>query len=215
MDNALVVFSGGLDSTTALYWALEKYSRVECVSFHYGSHHNPMEYGCAERTANKLGVKLHYIKFGLEEFKSSLLNGEVPEGNYNEENMKSTVVPFRNGIMLSFAAGLADSLEIGNVILGNHAGDHFIYPDCRPEFIESMAEAIRSGTVNHVNLVSPFCNITKADIVALGTRMGVDYLDTYSCYKGGKIHCGKCGTCRERKEAFQLAGVPDPTVYES
>lgn len=209
-----MVLSGGLDSTTGLYWAIKNSEHVEAVFFNYGSHHNPREHACAVKTCEKLGIKLHEVKISLDGFKSSLLDGEVPEGNYNDENMKSTVVPFRNGIMLSYAAGLAESLGLDTIVLGNHAGDHFIYPDCRPDFIENMKNAIRFGTNNAVELVSPFCNITKTDIVKIGAELGVDFSNTYSCYKGGEIHCGKCGTCRERIEAFHDAGVTDPTKYE-
>ena len=128
--------------------------------------------------------------------------------------MASTVVPFRNGIMLAAAAGLAEDSGYSAVILGNHTGDHAIYPDCRPEFIDGMARAIGTGTAGKVKLLSPFCNMTKGQIAALGAELGVDYSLTWSCYNGREKHCGKCGTCRERKEAFREAGIPDPTVYE-
>ena len=125
--------------------------------------------------------------------------------------MKSTVVPFRNGIMLAVAAGLAESYELDAIMLANHSGDHAIYPDCRPEFIDAFAAAVKAGTYNGVQVVSPYCNISKRDIALRGKAIGVDYSLTYSCYKGGEKHCGKCGTCVERKEA--LAGF-DSTVYE-
>ena len=148
-------------------------------------------------------------------FKSSLLDGAnaIPEGNYDESNMKSTVVPFRNGIMLALAAGIAESNGLKKVLIANHAGDHAIYPDCRPEFIKAMTAATEAGTYAGVSVVAPYTNITKAEIVRRGVQLGVDYSHTWSCYKGGEKHCGKCGTCRERKEAFMLAGVPDPTEY--
>ena len=215
---ALVVLSGGLDSSTALYWAKKEYTEVEALTFNYGSKHNDIEYSYAEKQCAKLGVKLTRINLDFMNtyFKSDLLKsgGEIPEGYYNEENMKSTVVPFRNGIMLSIAAGFAESNDCEAIILGNHSGDHAIYPDCRPEFIEGIKKAIYEGTEKHIEVISPFCNMSKTDIVSLGAELGVDFSLTYSCYKGGEKHCGKCGTCTERKEAFEQAGVKDPTEYE-
>lgn len=215
---ALVVFSGGVDSTVALYWAInKKYDEVETLSFNYGSKHNEQEYKHALETCKKLNIKNTRIdlEFINKYFKSDLLKsgGDVPEGYYTSENMKSTVVPFRNGIMLSIAAGFAESNNCDILILGNHAGDHAIYPDCTPDFIKGIEEAIKKGTEKHIRVVSPFCNITKADIVKLGKELGVDFSLTYSCYKGGDKHCGKCGTCTERKEAFEIAGVEDKTEY--
>ena len=149
-------------------------------------------------------------------FKSSLLEGAdaIPEGNYDDDNMRSTVVPFRNGIMLSVAAGLAETYGLKTILIANHGGDHAIYPDCRPGFVDAMGRAVAEGTYDGIRLSAPYTNITKAQIVERGARLGVDYSDTYSCYRGGEHHCGTCGTCRERAEAFLLAGVPDPTVYE-
>lgn len=215
--SALVVCSGGVDSVTALYWAKRRYKRVEAITFDYGSNHNKRERAGLQAICARSGVKLTIAKLPLKKyFKSSLLSGAsaVPEGHYAADNMKSTVVPFRNGIMLAFAAGYAESEGFDAVILGNHAGDHTIYPDCRREFIDAIASAIKAGTWAGVKVVSPFCDITKSDIVKLGARLGVPYGLTYSCYKGGRKHCGKCGTCVERKEAFVLAGVKDPTQYE-
>ena len=146
-------------------------------------------------------------------FKSDLLlsGGEIPSGNYDEENMKSTVVPFRNGIMLAVAAGLAESYDLDTVLIANHSGDHAIYPDCRPAFIDAFDKAAEAGTYNGVRIVSPYCSLSKRDIALRGKALGIDYGKTYSCYKGGEKHCGTCGTCRERKEA--LEGF-DPTEYE-
>jgi 7-cyano-7-deazaguanine synthase len=215
---ALIILSGGLDSTTALYYAKSQFEEVEALTFNYGSKHNDIEYSYAKKTCEKLGVKLTRIDLDFinKYFKSDLLKsgGEIPEGYYNEENMKSTVVPFRNGIMLSVAAGFAESNNCDVLVLGNHSGDHAIYPDCRPEFIKGIKEAIYQGTEKHIEVVSPFCNISKTDIVKLGSELGVDFSLTYSCYKGGEKHCGKCGTCQERKEAFELAKVKDMTEYE-
>ena len=159
-------------------------------------------------------IPLHFIK---EYFHSSLIEGAeaIPEGSYDEENMKSTVVPFRNGIMLSVACGLAESRELSRVMLANHSGDHTIYPDCRPDFIREMSGAMRAGTFNGVTIDAPYTLITKSDIVRRGAELGVDYSDTYSCYKGGEKHCGKCGTCEERRDAFREAGITDPTTYET
>ena len=215
-NSALVVCSGGLDSTVALYSAKEMFDNVEVVTFNYGSHHNEMEYLHLKKTLCELDIGHTRIDlmFIHDYFKSSLLDGEIPKGNYNDENMKSTVVPFRNGIMLSIATGLADSKGIGHVIIGNHSGDHFIYPDCRPSFIKAMDNAATAGTNNSVRILSPFCNMNKAEIVAFGHKLGVNFKNTYSCYNGRVKHCGECGTCRERKEAFELAGIKDTTEYE-
>ena len=215
---ALVIFSGGLDSTTAVYWALKKYKNVETLSFIYGSKHNEIEHSYALKTCEKLGIKNTCINLDFihDYFKSDLLKdqGEIPEGHYAAENMKSTVVPFRNGIMISIAAGFAESKDCDVIILGNHSGDS-IYADCSPEFISGMKKAIKVGTNRHIKVVSPFCNIKKNDIVAIGAKLGVDFSLTYSCYKGGEKHCGKCGTCVERKEAFELNNIKDPTIYDA
>ncbi len=210
---AVLVYSGGLDSTTLLYEY--KDSIALAVSFDYGSKHNKRELEFAALNCKRLGIRHLVIplEFMGKYFKSDLLigGGDIPEGSYADENMKSTVVPFRNGIMLSIAAGLAESYDLDAIMLANHSGDHAIYPDCRPEFIEGMAAAVEAGTYNGVKVVSPYCNMTKRDIALRGRELGVDYSLTYSCYKGGEKHCGKCGTCVERREA--LEGF-DPTEYE-
>lgn len=216
-EKAVVVISGGMDSTVALYWAKERYAEVQPIHFLYGSKHSERELPCARKQCEKLGLNLKVVSLPLNDlFVSSLLKGgeNIPEGHYQEETMKSTVVPFRNGIMLSIAGGYAESLGYDYVVLGNHAGDHAIYPDCRGAFIDAMNEALFVGTYNKIQIVSPFCNLTKSDIVKEGEKLGVDFSLTYSCYKGKALHCGKCGTCTERKEAFQLAEVKDPTIYE-
>ena len=216
MKDTLLVLSGVLDSTTMLYDFADNIALA--VTFHYGSNHNEREAECARFHCDKLGIQHIEINLAFmgDYFKSSLLEGAdaIPEGNYDEENMKSTVVPFRNGIMLSIAAGLAESRGLKKVMLANHSGDHTIYPDCRPEFVKAMSEAINSGTYIGVELVAPYTMITKADIVKRGSELGIDYTKTYSCYKGGEHHCGLCGTCRERQEAFMLAGVEDKTIYD-
>lgn len=216
---ALVVFSGGMDSTVAVYWALKNYREVETLSFNYNSKHNNREYQYALKTCEKLGLKNTRIDLDFinKYFKSDLLQsgGAIPEGHYAADNMKSTVVPFRNGIMLAIAAGFAESQDCDVLVLGNHSGDHPIYNDCRPSFIEGITQAIKEGTAKNIEVISPFCNINKTAICKLGQELGVDFSLTYSCYKGGEKHCGKCGTCTERIEAFKDSGVPDPTIYEN
>lgn len=215
----LVNFSGGIDSTTLLFWLLNQGAKVEAISFYYGSKHNEQELTRAYHICNKYEIKQHemFLEFIQNHFKSNLLlkQGDIPEGDYEEDNMKSTVVPFRNGIMLSIAAGLAESRELDYIALANHSGDHHIYPDCRPDFCKYISQAIEKGTSNEVKVLTPFCNLSKTDIIKIGNEIGVDYSLTYSCYKGGKIHCGKCATCIERKTAFEQAGIEDPTGYEN
>ena len=217
MKQSLIVYSGGLDSTTLLWEYADEIALA--VNFHYGSNHNEREAECARRNCAKLGIKLIEIDLGFmsRHFKSSLLEGAdaIPEGNYDDDNMRSTVVPFRNGIMLAVAAGLAESDNLSTILIANHSGDHAIYPDCRPGFVDAMGKAIAEGTYEGIRLSAPYTSLTKAEIVARGSRLGVDYSNTYSCYRGKERHCGTCGTCRERAEAFALAGVNDPTVYDT
>ncbi len=213
MKKALLVYSGGLDSTTLLYEY--KDSIALAVSFDYGSKHNEKELAFARENCERLGIEHLVIplEFIGKYFRSDLLlsGGEIPEGAYNSENMASTVVPFRNGIMLAVAVGLAESRDIDTVLIANHSGDHAIYPDCRPEFIQAFDAAAKAGTAPGIRIVSPYCNLDKRAIALRGKELGIDYSLTWSCYKGGDIHCGVCGTCTERKEA--LAGF-DPTRYE-
>lgn len=213
----LVLLSGGMDSVTALHWAHRHHDVVGALSFHYGSKHNDREIPFAKWQAQQLGIPHVEMDLGFmnQYFKSSLLSsGEaIPEGHYAAENMKSTVVPFRNGIMLSVACGYAESLEAEGLIIAAHGGDHAIYPDCREPFMAAMGEAMRHGTYTQTQLLRPFIDMDKGEIAKLGQELGVDYAQTYSCYKGAELHCGLCGTCVERKEAFKLAGVPDPTHY--
>ena len=210
---AILIYSGGMDSTTLLYEY--KDSIKLAVSFDYGSKHNAREIACAVENCKRLGIphRIIPLEFIGKYFRSDLLlsGGEIPEGSYDDENMHSTVVPFRNGIMLAVAVGLAESYDVDAVLLANHAGDHAIYPDCRPSFIEAFDRAAEKGTYNGVRIVSPYCLLTKRDIALRGKELGIDFSLTYSCYKGGEKHCGRCGTCTERKEA--LAGF-DPTEYE-
>ncbi len=215
--DSLIVLSGGMDSVTLLYDKID--SIALAVNFIYGSNHNMRELECARFHCKNLGVELLeiHLDFMGEYFHSSLLEGAsaIPEGEYEDENMRSTVVPFRNGIMLATAAGLAESRGLRAVMLANHSGDHTIYPDCRPAFIDAMAGAIAAGTYENIELRAPYTNISKTQIAEIGKRLGIDYSTTYSCYKGGKNHCGVCGTCRERREAMALAGIADTTVYDN
>lgn len=209
MKDSLIVLSGGMDSTTLL-WD-RKDSVALAVTFDYGSRHNAREIGCARKNCEMLGIEHLVIPLDFmgKYFKSSLLIGgeDIPEGHYTDENMKSTVVPFRNGIMLAIAAGLAESRGLKKVMLANHSGDHAIYPDCRPGFVDAMSKAISEGTYEGIEIDAPYTNISKSDIARIGKRIGVDYNMTYSCYKGGEKHCGKCGTCVEREEALREAGI--------
>lgn len=217
MKDKLIVYSGGLDSTVLL----KEYASEAAlaVTFDYGSNHNTREIEFARLNCAELGIEHLIIPLGFmtEHFKSSLLSGAdtIPDGNYDDENMKSTVVPFRNGIMLAIAAGLAESRGLHHVMLANHSGDHAIYPDCRPEFAKAMSTAISAGTYDGITLLAPYTLLTKTQIVERGARLGVDFSHTYSCYRGLEHHCGTCGTCRERREAFARAGVNDPTLYAS
>ena len=205
-----------MDSTTMLYEYKERIALA--VSFNYGSKHNDKEIAFASQHCQKLGIQHIVIPldFMLKYFKSSLLIGgeDIPEGNYDDENMKSTVVPFRNGIMLAIAAGMAESNGLRYVMMANHGGDHAIYPDCRPEFVSAMSSAISAGTYEGLQILAPYTNITKTDIAIRGKQLGIDYALTWSCYKGGDKHCGKCGTCTERIEALRNAGITDTTEYE-
>lgn len=214
--DSLIILSGGMDSVTLLHY--KKESIALAVSFDYGSNHNSKEIDCAVKQCQLLGIDHIVIPLGFmgQYFKSSLLSGadQIPEGSYTDENMKSTVVPFRNGIMLSIACGLAESNGLSHVMMANHGGDHTIYPDCRPDFVRAMNDAMRSGTYEGITLEAPFTNMSKSDIARIGKELGVDYSLTYSCYKGGDKHCGKCGTCVERREAMAEAGIDDPTEYE-
>lgn len=216
MKENLIILSGGMDSVTMLHEYKDKIALA--VTFDYGSNHAKREIEMASLNCQELSIEHIIIPLAFigQYFKSSLLQGPevIPEGHYAAENMRSTVVPFRNGIMLSIAAGLAESRGLKRVMIANHAGDHTIYPDCRAEFIDAMSDAISEGTYEGVEIIAPYTKISKTDIAGIGKRIGVDYSKTYSCYKGREKHCGKCGTCVERKEALQEAGILDPTTYE-
>ncbi len=217
MDKVVVTYSGGLDSTTLLYWAAKQFD-TKALTFNYGSKHNQRERRAAKKITDLLNIQHTPINlpFINELFESSLLKsgGEIPDGHYEDSAMRSTVVPFRNGIMLSIAVGYAESIGANVVYYAAHAGDHAIYPDCRKEFLEKINEAGQIGTYLGVEIKDPFIEMTKKEIVTLGNELGVPFDLTYSCYKGSRLHCGRCGTCVERKEAFRLAGIHDPTRYE-
>ncbi len=214
--DSVIIYSGGLDSTTLLYEERERVALA--VTFDYGSNHAARETACARHHCALLGVEHVVIDLAFVKryFTSSLLSGaaDIPSGSYDDANMHSTVVPFRNGLMPSIACGLAESRGLTRVLIANHGGDHAIYPDCRPQFVSAMDAAMRAGTYEGVCLAAPYTHLSKADIVRRGAALGVDYGQTYSCYRGGEHHCGTCGTCTERREAFREAGIPDPTTYE-
>lgn len=215
--DAVIVVSGGMDSTTMLY----EYSAeiALAITFDYGSTQNAREREFAVEQCRRLGIEHLVIPldFMHRYFKSALLQGPeaIPDGHYADDNMKATVVPFRNGIMLAIACGIAESRGLHRVMIANHSGDHTIYPDCRPEFVDAMNAAMNAGTYEGVTVWAPYTGITKADIARRGAALGLDYSLTYSCYKGGEHHCGTCGTCVERREALAQAGIDDPTVYLS
>lgn len=215
----VVLCSGGMDSTTALYWARAHHEVMAALSFDYGAKHNAREIPFAREHATAFGLRHELVALDFIDrlFVSDLLKsgGDVPEGHYEAVNMKRTVVPFRNAIFLSIGTGFAESIGAEALIIAAHGGDHAIYPDCRESFMQAMEETIRLGTYAEVQLLRPFISLDKAGIAAEGTRLGLDFARTWSCYRGGAVHCGRCGTCVERREAFRQASLPDPTVYES
>ena len=212
-----VLLSGGMDSVTVFYHALRCHEVTACLTFDYGAKHNAREIPFAVLHARHHGIPHRTVDLDFIDrlFKSDLLRsgGQIPDGHYAAESMRQTVVPFRNGIMLAVAAGYAESIDTGGVVIGAHAGDHAIYPDCREPFMRAMAEAMAAGTYANIQLLRPFIAMDKAAIARRGSELGVDFSQTWSCYNGGEIHCGVCGTCVERREAFLLAGLADPTVY--
>lgn len=216
----VICFSGGLDSTVLFSLMREEGYEVYALSVNYGQRHARGELQAADKILLTLKVEeyrvldlrsLRHIMLGSSQTDASI---EVPEGHYAEESMKATVVPNRNMILLALATAWAISLKAERVAYAAHAGDHTIYPDCRPRFVAKMDEAIKHCDWSPPVLYTPFVRSTKADIVCLGNDLGSPLELTYSCYKGREKHCGKCGTCNERKEAFKLAGVLDPTEYE-
>lgn len=215
----LVVCSGGLDSVTLAEKVAAEQQLIGLISFDYGQRHKK-ELDFAARAAARLGVPHDVIDIsGIgRHLTGSALTGDldVPDGHYAEETMKVTVVPNRNAIMLTIAFGLAAARQAEAVAVAVHGGDHFIYPDCRPGFIDSFQVMQDHALEGYADVVlhAPFVQVSKADIVREGARLRAPFADTWSCYKGGERHCGRCGTCVERREAFFLAGVEDPTSYE-
>lgn len=211
----IVVISGGMDSTTLLYDVLGQASQVKAISFNYGQKH-AAELESARRTCEKLGVphKVIDISFIKDLVSKSALTGdiEMPEGQYDGENMKLTVVPNRNMIMSSIAIGYAVNEEFDVVALGVHAGDHTIYPDCRPLFIGLLDDIAKIAGFRSIRIYTPYLMIDKGDIAIRGRELGVDYSSTLTCYRGQYPPCGKCGSCGERRWAFAKAGIDDPLV---
>lgn len=221
VERVLTVCSGGMDSVTLAYFIDGLGLDQQLVSFDYGQRHRK-ELHFAARAGRALDVEHTVVDLsGLALLLSgSALTDEavpVPLGHYAADSMRATVVPNRNAIMISVATGIAVARGLGAVALGMHAGDHPIYPDCRPGFVEIIDLAMRTATEGFAApgfaVVAPFVEMSKADIAAAGAALGVPYADTWSCYQGGELHCGACGTCTERREAFALAGVEDPTTY--
>jgi len=215
----VLIYSGGIDSTVLLYHLLKSGNDVQALSVNYGQRHKK-ELDCAKSICEQLGVKHHVADLTslnplLSGSSLTSTNVEVPEGHYEDESMKATVVPNRNMILLSIATGWAISTGASSVSYAAHSGDRAIYPDCREEFASAMNNVMEIAGWDKVSLNRPFSSFTKADIVKLGDELGVPFEKTWSCYKGGQIHCGVCGTCVERREAFELAGVTDPTIYDN
>ncbi len=214
---SLAIFSGGLDSTVLLHHLLAEGDEVLALSVDYGQRHR-VELEYAQRTAENLRIpwkvadlsSISHLLAGSSQTSESI---PVPHGHYAEESMKLTVVPNRNMIMLAVAGGWAIQQKADRLAYGAHSGDHVIYPDCRPEFVQAMQIALGLADWHRVELVCPFVTWDKAAIVARGEQLGVNFAETWSCYEGGEIHCGACGTCYERREAFARAGVSDPTEY--
>jgi 7-cyano-7-deazaguanine synthase len=213
----IIIYSGGLDSTVLLYYLKEELGmEIHALSIDYGQRHG-RELFAGEAICEE--IEVDYKRIGIlgvrELLAGSALtdNIEVPEGHYADENMKLTVVPNRNMLLLSLATAWAVSLKAHAVAYAAHAGDHAIYPDCRLEFTDAMAEAMRLCDWHEVHLLRPFIGMHKHDIVKVGADLNVPFEKTWSCYKGHRLHCGKCGTCVERKEAFNFANIEDPTEY--
>lgn len=216
---SVVIYSGGLDSTVLLYHLRDAGAELAALSVNYGQRH-VREIECARRICTQLDIPhreadLRSLAPLLGQNSLTDRDVQVPHGHYTEDSMKQTVVPNRNMIMLSVATGWAISLKADNVAYAAHSGDHAIYPDCRREFADAVDAAIQLADWHVVKLFRPFVEWSKADIVRRGAELGVPFEQTWSCYEGGSLHCGRCGTCIERREAFLLAQVKDPTPYDA
>jgi 7-cyano-7-deazaguanine synthase len=214
---AVLILSGGMDSTTLLYDLVDQGYDVHAITFGYHQKHKK-EISCAKKTCKKLHIPHKIINISvLNDLAPSCLTRnqwEVPEGNYAEDSMKQTVVPNRNMVFLSLAASYAIGIGANHIFYAAHAGDHTIYPDCRPAFVSAMSTAFHLCDWNDVILLAPYLYWTKTDIVKRGISLNVDYSMTWTCYKGGELSCGKCGSCDERLTAFKEAGAKDPLMYE-
>lgn len=219
---AVIIFSGGIDSATLLYSSIKKGFDVYCVTFIYGQKHR-REIDSARNISGVLSVAHKVVDLSplAELLTGSALTDEsveipaVPETAEHFDTLKVTIVPNRNAILLAIATGYAVSMGADNVFFGAHHSDRGVYPDCRREFVESFQDSERLATDNPgLNVNAPFVDMDKSQIVYLGAELGVPFKDTWSCYKGGQVHCGVCSSCRERKRAFLESGVRDPTEYE-
>lgn len=217
IKKSVVLLSGGLDSTTLTYYLEKEGRKVYPVIFYYKQKHD-REVQAALATCSKLNLPCEVINLDvLSRLAPSALTRDsiaIPEGHYEAESMKATVVPNRNMVFLSLATSYAIGIGAEEVAYAAHSGDHTIYPDCRPEFIDRMSEAISLCDDSKISLVTPFKSFSKKEILELGLGLGVDYSLTWSCYKGRRKACGKCGTCIERLEAFKALGEEDPLEYE-
>ncbi len=216
-QKVVVIFSGGMDSFTVLNHAVKQGLQVYALSFDYGQRHKK-ELDYAARACQSLGVAHKIVDISAI---NQLIGGssltsdiEVAEGHYEEDSMKTTVVPNRNMILLSMAVGYAVSIDANKVYYGAHSGDHAIYPDCRPEFVHKMNEVCAIANYEAVEIVTPYLEVSKTAILTAGLAMGLDYSQTWTCYNGREKACGKCGACQERLEAFADNGVTDPLAYE-
>ena len=218
-QRAVVIYSGGMDSFTVLHKAIAEGFEVHALSFNYGQRHS-RELDAARTVCDRLGVSHKVVDIrafhGLID-NSSLTNSDqdLPTGDYDEDNMTSTVVPNRNMILLSLAIGYAVNIDAEHCFYGAHGGDHAIYPDCRPEFVEKMQSVARIANYTPVEVHAPYLMASKADILADGIAMGLDYADTWTCYLGEEKACGKCGSCLERLAAFAAHGLTDPVPYRT
>lgn len=220
-NRAVIIISGGMDSTTLLYRLIREKREIFALSFNYGQKHKK-ELDCAKKVCQRFGIPHKIIDLTTLQqsqiFGESSLTSEkvkVPEGNYTDLSMQSTVVPNRNMILLSMAIAFAISIDASTVYYGAHAGDHAIYPDCRPEFVQKMQAVAEICHYFPIRIEAPYLMVTKSDILREGISLNVDYEMTWTCYKGTELACGKCGSCVERLEAFANNHIIDPLKYEN